>query len=79
MKLKTFKDCVEKAGNYSPSKESKEFDCDVEITEEGRTFKAYSVSICRDDLLFYCGEACISYTVDHYGDDLRAELRDIEE
>ena len=47
--------------------ESQEFECDIVLTEDSEEFRAYAVSVCNKDLLFYCVTATINYLIDVYG------------
>lgn len=60
-KESTFNEIVDFSVNFKG--ESTEFECDIELNVEGTMFKAYAVSICNRDLLFYTDKANICYDV----------------
>ena len=76
----TFNACVELAANFPEDKENQELDCDLTLKVDGESFKAYTVTVCRGDLLFFTDKAAINYTVDIYDDGDRgvATLYDID-
>lgn len=37
--------------------ENEELDCNIELIEDNQSFKAYAVSVCHRELLFYTDKA----------------------
>lgn len=50
---------------------------DIPLTIEGKTWRAYEVSISNRDLLFFTDNGMVNYLIDSYSDtDHRADLYD---
>jgi len=76
MKKKTFRELVDMSANWT--RDNEEFDCDVVLSVDGIDYKAYSVSIAKNDLLFYTKHGTITYLIDHYGDRNVASLYEVD-
>jgi len=47
--------------------ENEYFECEIELKEEGKTFKAHEVSICKRDLVFFTDKGALNYDVNTIG------------
>lgn len=68
--MKTFKDIgelIEKAKKFKG--ENKYYPCEINLHEDNEDFKAYEVSICNRDLLFFTDKGTVNYTIDTVGKD----------
>ena len=74
--FQTFKEVV--AFSTTCRKNAKTFDCNFNIEAEEKTFKAYSVSICNRDLLFFTDRGTLNFVVDTIGFNNYAELFSID-
>lgn len=63
--IKDISELIEKAKNWN--KENEYFSCNIKLKEEGKTFKAYDVSICHRDLLFFTDKGTLNYDVNTIG------------
>lgn len=52
--------------------------CNIDLKEEGETFKAHEVSIAYRDLLFYCDKGVLNYDVNTFGDKTSLLLFNLE-
>lgn len=42
-------------------------ECNIDLVVDGEVWKAYEVSITRQDLLFFTDKGTVTYLVDNYG------------
>ena len=75
--LTNLQEIIEKSVAYN--EESQEFDCKITLKENGKTFKAYTVSIANCDLLFYTDKGCLNYLIDSIGSKHYCNLFSIED
>jgi len=47
--------------------ENEYFPCDLKLKEDKKIYKAYEVSICNRDLLFFTNKGTLNYVVDTIG------------
>ncbi len=57
---------------------NKTLEVNIPLEIDGKTWRAYEVSISYRDLLFTCEEGIVTYLVDSYGERHTAELYDWE-
>lgn len=60
------------------SSEQREFDVNIELKVEGKTWRAYTAYVTHREVLFLCDKGTATYVVDSYGDRHTAELFDWE-
>jgi len=73
----TFNELVELAASYHG--ESAELDCDLGVSVDGMTYRAYAVYVAPRGLLFCCDGATIEYVIDIYNGVPVAVLYDVIE
>lgn len=74
--FQTFREVVAFSTTYR--NHDKMFDCNFNIEAEEKTFKAYSVSICNRDLLFFTDKGALNFVVDTIGFNNYAELFSVD-
>ena len=75
--VKSFDDCVKAAATWDKENEEIDLNPNIILEVEGKKYKAYTVSICKCDLLFYCETATVTYDIDIYYGNPVAVLRDV--
>ena len=67
-----------KVKSMAADNESNELDCDITLSVNGESWKAYSVSVSYRDLLFYTDQGTVTYLIDSYPHGDYAVLHDYE-
>ena len=55
-----------KVKSMGADNESHELDCNITLSVNGESWKAYAVSVSHCDLLFYTDQGTVAYLIDSY-------------
>ena len=58
--------------------ESKEYDCVIDLEEDGIKYSAYGVFVSFREMTFLCKDVTLTYMVDTYGDRHTIELFELD-